>query len=223
MERCLSWVDILHLSVAVCIQEMAVLSSATACAPITSHTTTPGSVPNIATCVIDQATVNTGSATGQQTPAHEKPTNKLAEKFHGLTEKLHSLGHHRSDSDTSTRTRTGTTEHISVYYFLFIYLFIRSFIHSFYGVGLRLWTVVSNGYIFHPRMIWVWRAMVEWYWQGKTEELGEKPVPVQLCRPQIPHGLTRSWTQASAVTSQRLTVWVMAPIGICVLSVLSLA
>ncbi|PSN42095.1 Diacylglycerol kinase 1 [Blattella germanica] len=89
-------------------KEMAVLSSATACAPITSHTTTPGSVPNIATCVIDQATVNTGCATGHQTPAHEKPTNKLAEKLHGLTEKLHSLGHHRSDSDTSTRTRTGS-------------------------------------------------------------------------------------------------------------------
>ena len=90
---------------------MAVLSSTTACAPITSHTTTPGSVPNIATCVIDQATVNTGSATGQQTPAHDKPANKLAEKLHGLTEKLHSLGHYRTDSDTSTRTRTGRAQH----------------------------------------------------------------------------------------------------------------
>ena len=99
------------LSVAGCFQEMAVLSSTTACAPITSHTTTPGSVPNIATCVIDQATVNTGSATGQQTPAHEKPANKLAEKLHGLTEKLHSLGHYRTDSDTSTRTRTGRPYH----------------------------------------------------------------------------------------------------------------
>jgi hypothetical protein len=25
---------------------------------------------------------------------------------------------------------------------------------------------------------------------GKTEELGEKPVPVPLCQPQIPQGLT---------------------------------
>jgi hypothetical protein len=33
-------------------------------------------------------------------------------------------------------------------------------------------------------------APVEWKWQGKTEELGEKPVPVPLCPPQIPHGLT---------------------------------
>jgi hypothetical protein len=98
------------LSVAVCPQEMAVLSSATACAPITSHTTTPGSVPNIATCVIDQAALLTGSSIGQQTPAHDRPANKLAEKLHGLTEKLHSLGHHRTDSDSSTRTRTGRTQ-----------------------------------------------------------------------------------------------------------------
>jgi len=41
-----------------------------------------------------------------------------------------------------------------------------------------------------PGDIWVWRATVEWYWQGKTEELGEKPVPVPLWPPQIPHGMT---------------------------------
>jgi hypothetical protein len=29
---------------------------------------------------------------------------------------------------------------------------------------------------------------------AKTEELGEKPVPVPLCLPQIPHGLTRART-----------------------------
>jgi hypothetical protein len=57
-----------------------------------------------------------------------------------------------------------------------------------------------------PQMIWVWRATVEWYWQGKTEELGEKPVPVPLCPPQIPHGLNR----ASAVRGRRLTTWAMA-------------
>jgi hypothetical protein len=51
-----------------------------------------------------------------------------------------------------------------------------------------------------PQMIWVWRATVEWYWQGKTEELGEKPVPVPLCPPQIPHELTRARTQASVST-----------------------
>jgi hypothetical protein len=30
-------------------------------------------------------------------------------------------------------------------------------------------------------------ALVEWYWQGKTEFLGEKSVPVPLYSAQIPH------------------------------------
>jgi hypothetical protein len=38
-------------------------------------------------------------------------------------------------------------------------------------------------------------APVEWNWQGTTEVLGEKPVPVPLCPPQIPHGLTRDRTR----------------------------
>jgi hypothetical protein len=33
----------------------------------------------------------------------------------------------------------------------------------------------------------------------ETEELGEKPVPVSLRPPQLPHGLTRARTRASAV------------------------
>jgi hypothetical protein len=63
---------------------------------------------------------------------------------------------------------------------------------NFDGVRLRLLTAATNRYtsIVHlPYDIWVWRTTVEWYWQGKTEELGEKPVPVPLCPPQIPHGL----------------------------------
>jgi hypothetical protein len=53
-------------------------------------------------------------------------------------------------------------------------------------------------------------APVEWNWQGKTQELGEKPVPVPLCPPQIPHGLTRDRIRASAVGGRRVTAWVMA-------------
>jgi hypothetical protein len=41
-------------------------------------------------------------------------------------------------------------------------------------------------------------ARVEWNWQGKTEVLGVKPVPVPLYQPKIPHGLTRDRTRASA-------------------------
>jgi hypothetical protein len=53
-------------------------------------------------------------------------------------------------------------------------------------------------------------APVEWKWQAKTEVFGEKPVPVPLCSPQIPHGLTRDLTRASAVRGRRLTAWAMA-------------
>jgi hypothetical protein len=51
---------------------------------------------------------------------------------------------------------------------------------------------------------------VEWNWQGKTEVLREKPVPVPLCPPQIPHRLTRDRTRVFAVRGRRLTAWVMA-------------
>ena len=53
-------------------------------------------------------------------------------------------------------------------------------------------------------------APVEWNWQGKTEVLGEKPVPVTICPPQIAHGLIRDRTRASAVRGRRLTAWAMA-------------
>jgi hypothetical protein len=45
---------------------------------------------------------------------------------------------------------------------------------------------------------------------GKTEELLENPVPVPLCLPQIPHGVTRARTRASAVRGRRLTAWAIA-------------
>jgi hypothetical protein len=65
-------------------------------------------------------------------------------------------------------------------------------------VRLCLWTAAINGPILHPPDdIWVWRATVGWYWQGKTEELGEKPVPEPLCSPQIPYWLTQARTSAS--------------------------
>jgi hypothetical protein len=62
-------------------------------------------------------------------------------------------------------------------------------------------------------------APVEWNWHRKTEVLGGKPVPVPLCPPQIPHGLTRDRTLASAVRGRRLTAWAMArPFGLRVKS-----
>jgi hypothetical protein len=44
----------------------------------------------------------------------------------------------------------------------------------------------------------IFQALLEWNWQGKTEVFGGKPVPVPLCPPQIPHGLTRDLTRTSA-------------------------
>jgi hypothetical protein len=60
------------------------------------------------------------------------------------------------------------------------------------GVGqTQAWMPTYVSILRTPQMIWVLRATVEWYWQEKTEELGEKPVPVPLCPPKIPYGLTR--------------------------------
>jgi hypothetical protein len=41
--------------------------------------------------------------------------------------------------------------------------------------------------------------------RGKPKYSGGKPVPMSLCPPQIPHGLTRDRTLASAVRGRRLT------------------
>jgi hypothetical protein len=77
------------------------------------------------------------------------------------------------------------------------------------------WDYVSElrppkGVLFFPQMIYEYGALVEWYWQGKPEKRGEKPVPVPLCPPQISRGLSRARTRASAVGGRQQTVWAMA-------------
>jgi hypothetical protein len=57
-----------------------------------------------------------------------------------------------------------------------------------------------------PGDIYAYRAPVDWCWQGKIEELGEKSVPVTLCPPHIIHGLTRARTQTSAVRGRWVTL-----------------
>lgn len=42
----------------------------------------------------------------------------------------------------------------------------------------------------------VYGALVEWFWQGKTEVLEEKPGQILLLPPEIPRGLTWNWTRA---------------------------
>jgi hypothetical protein len=79
-------------------------------------------------------------------------------------------------------------------------------------VRLCLWTAATNKPIVNSSDydIIAWRVTVEWYWQGRTEKLGERHVPVPLCPPQIPHELIRVRTQTSVVRGQQLTAWGMA-------------
>jgi hypothetical protein len=53
------------------------------------------------------------------------------------------------------------------------------------GVRLCLWTAATNRPILHlpDGNILIWRTTMEWEWQGKTQEIREKPVPVPLCPP----------------------------------------
>jgi hypothetical protein len=79
-----------------------------------------------------------------------------------------------------------------------------------YGMRLCLWTAATSGSVVHPAGdIWVWRATMEWYWQGKTEELRESPVPMPLCSLQVLNGETRAReTDLRAVTRlSRGTTW----------------
>ena len=117
---------------------MAMLSSATACAPITGHAT--GSVNNLAAFGEAGATANAGTVAGSVAGAvatttgsgssatsasggvlhtittslseQSRPLQGLAERFHGLTERLGSLSGlgsvgRSSESEATNRTRTG--------------------------------------------------------------------------------------------------------------------
>jgi hypothetical protein len=55
-------------------------------------------------------------------------------------------------------------------------------------------------------------APVESNLQGKTEVLGEKPVPVPLCSPQIPHGLTEDRTRSGRTAANRLSHGTAVPV-----------
>ncbi|XP_046451237.1 diacylglycerol kinase beta-like isoform X2 [Daphnia pulex] len=117
------------------IKDMAMLSSATACAPITAHNAT-GSVNNLA-AAFGEAGASSSAAgpasaaaatTGCSTSAsggvlhtittslseQSRPLQGLAERFHGLTERLGSLsglgsvGRSSAESEATNRTRTGS-------------------------------------------------------------------------------------------------------------------
>lgn len=71
--------------------KIAAVTSTTACAPLTPHT---GSMPDLAKEI--------------HLETKEDKHYSLAEKLHGLTEKFQNLGHHRGDSDSTSRGRAGS-------------------------------------------------------------------------------------------------------------------
>jgi len=48
---------------------------------------------------------------------------------------------------------------------------------------------------------------VEWFCHGRADVLGEKPMPVPLCPPQISYGLARDRTRVSAVRGRRCDLY----------------
>jgi hypothetical protein len=72
------------------------------------------------------------------------------------------------------------------------------------GSSTQAWMPTYVSILRIPQIIRVWRATVEWYTDRvKPKNSKKKTVPVPLCPPQIPHGLTR----ASAIRGQSLTTW----------------
>jgi hypothetical protein len=73
------------------------------------------------------------------------------------------------------------------------------------GWDYYLWTVATNGPFFHPQINMSFRAMWKDTDRGKTEDLGENPVPVPPCPQQILHGLTPKRTEVSVMRGRWVT------------------
>jgi hypothetical protein len=67
------------------------------------------------------------------------------------------------------------------------------------GWDLSLLTAATDGHIVHLPHDLSLESEVGIILTGETEELREKPGPVTLCPPQIPHKLTRAQTWAYTV------------------------
>lgn len=92
---------------------MAAITSNTICAPITSHNTGGGSLPELTRDFMFNFNRKEG----------EKKHSGLcfADKLHDITEKLHNLSHFRSDSDCGSRSRSGTCKKMKLVLFNFTF------------------------------------------------------------------------------------------------------
>jgi hypothetical protein len=61
-----------------------------------------------------------------------------------------------------------------------------------------------------PDDIRIWRATVEYYWQGKSKNGWESSVPVPLNPQQIPCRMTRPWTGVSTARGRKIATWAWA-------------
>jgi hypothetical protein len=104
--------------------------------------------------------------------------NELAHKINLKRNVFYSPQQHYTDSRSNDNTRISVSK-----YFDKSSLRLDFFPWRWGGSSTQAWMPTYVSILRIHQVIWVWRATVEWYWQGKTEELGEKPVPVPLCPP----------------------------------------
>jgi hypothetical protein len=112
---------------------------------------------------------------------------------------IHSIIRHYTDWATPALSHISKVTNTTLLILLFVAI----------RVILLLWTAAQAGLFLSSRWmrIEIHSGMI---FTGIIEELGEKPVPIPLCPPQIPHGLTWTRTRVSALRGGRLTAWAKA-------------
>ena len=102
------------------VKDVAAVASQTACAPVVGqhHTSAPSSLANInlASSHLAYAAFANSAANNQSSSGSSSGSKSLAEKLHGLSEKIHNLGHARHDStggaDLGRRSRAGESTNL---------------------------------------------------------------------------------------------------------------
>jgi hypothetical protein len=90
-------------------------------------------------------------------------------------------------------------------------LFVRFQVLTAVSMKIRaFWDIASCSLVVVDRHnIWVWKATVEWYWQGEQKK-SEKIYPSATLSTTNPTWTDPGRTRASEMRGQRLTAWAMA-------------